>query len=165
MYHLRIRNISLCFSLSIVIVVLCKELSGLFLDYWYRYGQASRRAKVVNCAFACEGILVMFLTLNANSVFHNCPFRDPLQVICPTKNCLNCDIGAFEVSGLLKMQAAGILALHIIYQLDLIDRHNLLCNENGIVWPSNLDWNRFLGQKSGSFIIYSLQRFGINSIF
>ena len=69
------------------------------------------------------------------------------------------------MSGLLKMQAAGVLALHIIYQLDLIDRHNLLCNENGIVWPSNLDWNRFLSQKSGLFIMNSLQRFGINFCF
>ena len=93
----------------------------------------------------------MFLTLNANSVFHNCPDRDPLQIACSKLDCPDCDVGAFEVSGLLKMQAAGILALHIIYQLQLEDRHQLLCKDHGLVWPRSVKWDTFMAQDQGKF--------------
>ena len=125
------------------------------LDDWFRYGRAAYRGKVVTSCFALESLLIIAKTLQENDVASNCPYRplaqvgfqidtsclisDWLRVLsseyhfentyqfsCSHDRCHECEVDHFNVSGLLKMQAVGILGLKLVQMLDIERRNDIL---------------------------------------
>ena len=113
------------------------------LDTWFRWGQANHRGKVVACGFACESLIVIYLTILANSVSRLCTSRSAFQIACLDPNCLNCAPGYVDCTCLLKMHCAAVVAYEFILQMPSSRRHDILSDGNGLFFASDMDWKAF----------------------
>ena len=96
------------------------------LDPWFRYGRAAYRSRVVTGCFAVEDLLLVAKILWENGVAMVCPYRPITQFSCSLAHCNDCPTNFFDVTGLLKMQSAGMLAYLFILQLPIARRLEIL---------------------------------------
>ena len=87
------------------------------LDYAYRYGQANRRGKIVTSNFANESSSVVLAILLENCAGRTCPHRKPHQLHCRDTNCGNCMLDYADLSSLLRMYGAVVVARLLNAQL------------------------------------------------
>ena len=126
----------------------------LILDPWYRYGQANARAKINTAGFACETLIIVFLTILANDVTRVCTSRSPFHVACADINCWICVPGYVNCVGLLKMHTAGLLAYELIRQLPCSNRQDILSDGNGLFFHTDINWTQFhRDDRPGTFML------------
>ena len=108
---------------------------------------------MVSAGFACETLIVVYLTVLANNITRVCPSRCAFQMACADPACLICSPGYFDCNGLLKMHAAGGIAYEFILQMPSDLRTDILTEGNGLFFASDINWNEFHrdGTKSGLF--------------
>ena len=70
--------------------------------------------------------MIIAKTLQENDVASNCPYRPLAQFACSHDRCHECEVDHFNVAGLLKMQAVGILGLKLVQLLDIERRNDIL---------------------------------------
>ena len=114
-----------------------------YLDWWYRWGKANHRGKIVSCGFACEPLLVLYLTIVANMVSRLCTSRSPYQLACLDPYCYTCLPGYLDCTCLLKMHCAGSIGYELILQLPSALRADILSSGNGVFYSSDVDWPSF----------------------
>ena len=127
----------------------------VILDSWYRYGQANARAKINTAGFACETLIIVFLTNLANDVSRVCTDRSPFQAACPNPDCWTCVPGYVNCVGLLKMHTAGLLGYELMRQLPCDNRQDILSEGNGLFMFSDINWSEFhRDDRPGTFTVH-----------